>query len=71
MEFAREARECGIRALIDLVVNRASDQHPWSQSVRKSRTPKYRDYYVWMDQPSLPAYRTRRLLQVLSRSLKE
>jgi maltose alpha-D-glucosyltransferase/alpha-amylase len=33
-ELAAEARERGIRLLLDLVVNHTSDQHPWFQSAR-------------------------------------
>ena len=30
-DLAREARERGIRLILDLVVNHTSDQHPWFQ----------------------------------------
>jgi maltose alpha-D-glucosyltransferase/alpha-amylase len=39
----------GIRLIADLVLNHTSDQHPWFQSARSSRTSPYRDYYVWSD----------------------
>jgi maltose alpha-D-glucosyltransferase/alpha-amylase len=41
--------EHGMRLIIDLVLNHTSDQHPWFQASRKSRTSPYRDYYVWSD----------------------
>ncbi len=39
----------GMRLIADLVLNHTSDQHPWFQSARSSRTSPYRDYYVWSD----------------------
>jgi maltose alpha-D-glucosyltransferase/alpha-amylase len=47
VDFANQARQRGIRIIIDLVVNHTSDQHPWFQSARKSKDSKYRDWYVW------------------------
>lgn len=47
VEFTRQARERGIRILIDLVVNHTSDQHPWFQSAIKDKNSKYLDYYFW------------------------
>lgn len=49
VDFTHEARQRGIRVLIDLVVNHTSDQHPWFQEARRDRTSKYHDYYVWSD----------------------
>jgi len=34
-----------MRLIADLVLNHTSDQHPWFQSARSSRTSPYRDYY--------------------------
>lgn len=51
VEFMHEARERGIRVLIDLVVNHTSIQHPWFQAARSDKNSKYRDYYVWLDNP--------------------
>ena len=48
-ELALEARQRGIRILLDLVVNHTSDQHPWFRSARSSRDSPYRDWYVWTD----------------------
>jgi maltose alpha-D-glucosyltransferase / alpha-amylase len=44
--FMDEARDHGIRVIIDLVVNHTSNQHPWFQLARR-KDPKYFDYYVW------------------------
>ena len=49
-ELALEARERGIRLILDLVVNHTSDQHPWFQSARKDPKSPYRDWYVWSDE---------------------
>ena len=48
-ELALQARERGIRILLDLVVNHTSDQHPWFKSARSSPDSPYRDWYVWSD----------------------
>ena len=37
--------------LVDLVVNHTSDKHPWFRSARASRTSRFRDFYVWSDEP--------------------
>jgi maltose alpha-D-glucosyltransferase/alpha-amylase len=47
VEFANQARQRGIRVIIDLVVNHTSDQHPWFKSARSDPKSKYRDWYVW------------------------
>ena len=50
--FMGEAKDRGIRVLIDLVVNHTSDQHPWFQAARRDGPgSKYWDYYVWNDHP--------------------
>jgi maltose alpha-D-glucosyltransferase / alpha-amylase len=51
VEFMHEAKERGIRVLIDLVINHTSIQHPWFQAARSDKHSKYRDYYVWSDNP--------------------
>src|ERR1700756_2542843 len=47
VDFMHQAKERGIRVIIDLVVNHTSDQHPWFQSARSDRGSKYRDWYTW------------------------
>ena len=47
--FMHQARERGMRVLIDLVVNHTSDQHPWFQEARRDPDSPYRDYYVWSE----------------------
>ena len=47
VEFSTEAKERGIRVVIDLVINHTSDQHPWFQAARKDPSSPFRDFYVW------------------------
>jgi maltose alpha-D-glucosyltransferase / alpha-amylase len=47
VDFTHEAKQRGIRVIIDVVLNHTSDQHPWFKAARKSPTSKYRDYYLW------------------------
>jgi maltose alpha-D-glucosyltransferase / alpha-amylase len=47
VDFTHQAKQRGIRVIIDLVVNHTSDQHPWFKDARKSERSKYRDYYLW------------------------
>jgi oligo-1,6-glucosidase len=37
----------GIKLIMDLVANHTSDEHPWFQQSRSSRSNPYRDYYHW------------------------
>ncbi len=47
--FVEEAHKRGMRVLIELVLNHTSDQHPWFQEARSSKTSEKRDFYVWSD----------------------
>jgi alpha-glucosidase len=47
--LASEAKERGIRIIMDFVMNHTSDQHPWFQESRSSRTNPKRDWYIWRD----------------------
>ncbi|WP_020393254.1 alpha-amylase family protein [Kribbella catacumbae] len=51
VELITLAQDRGMRVIADLVVNHTSDQHPWFQSARASRSSPYRDWYVWRDEP--------------------
>jgi trehalose synthase len=51
VEAIRHARDRGLRVLADLVVNHTSIEHPWFADARSSRDSRYRDYYVWTDDP--------------------
>lgn len=52
VEFVRTARSRGIRVIIDLVVNHTSDRHPWFVQARRSRNSRFRNFYVWRDEPT-------------------
>ncbi len=47
VEFTRQARDRGIRTIIDLVVNHTSTQHPWFQAACQDKDSKYRNFYIW------------------------
>ena len=47
VELIHQARNRGLRVIIDLVVNHTSDQHPWFQAARSSPDSPFRDWYVW------------------------
>ena len=47
VDFANQAKQRGIRIIVDLVVNHSSDQHPWFKSARADKSSKYRDWYTW------------------------
>ena len=44
--FLDAAHARDLKVVIDLVMNRASDQHPWFQAARADKNSPYRDYYV-------------------------
>jgi alpha-glucosidase len=39
----------GLKLILDFVPNHTSDQHPWFQESRSSRTNPKRDWYIWRD----------------------
>lgn len=48
-ELLAKAHEKGLKIVMDLVVNHTSDQHPWFQESKSSKTNPKRDYYIWRD----------------------
>ena len=44
-----EAKQRGIRVIMDYVINHTSDQSPWFIESRSSRTNPKRDWYIWQD----------------------
>ncbi|MET7257151.1 alpha-amylase family protein [Dyadobacter fermentans] len=46
-ELMHQVKKRGMRVIMDLVINHTSDQHPWFQNARTSKTARYRDWYVW------------------------
>ncbi len=45
--FTEQARQRGIRVIVDLVLNHTSTVHPWFIEARSSRTSPRRDFYMW------------------------
>jgi oligo-1,6-glucosidase len=46
-ELIAELHARGMRLLMDLVVNHTSDEHPWFEESRASRSSPKRDWYWW------------------------
>lgn len=44
-----EAHKRGLRIMVDMVLAHTSDQHPWFQESRQSRTNPKADWYVWAE----------------------
>ncbi len=44
-----QAHRRGIKIIIDYVPNHTSDQHPWFQESRRSRSSPKRNWYIWRD----------------------
>ena len=44
-----QAHQRDIKLILDFVPNHTSDEHPWFQQARSSRTNAYRDWYIWHD----------------------
>ncbi len=47
--LVEKAHGLGLRVIIDQVISHSSDQHPWFQESRQSRTNERADWYVWAD----------------------
>ncbi len=45
----QECENCGIKIIMDLVVNHTSDEHPWFVEAKKSKDSPYRDYYIFRE----------------------
>jgi len=44
-----EAHQRDLKVILDFVPNHTSDEHPWFQQARQSRTNEKRDWYIWHD----------------------
>lgn len=54
-DFRRLVSSCharGIRVIIDLVVNHVSSEHPWFKDAWNNPASRYRDYFIFRDQPN-------------------
>jgi maltose alpha-D-glucosyltransferase/alpha-amylase len=49
VDFTHQAKQRGIRVIIDLVVNHTSIEHKWFQEARRDPKSRYRDFYLWSD----------------------
>ncbi len=47
--LVKACHEKGLKLLVELIPNHVSDQNRWFQEARRSRTSKYRNYFVWSD----------------------
>ncbi|MGQ0712041.1 MAG: alpha-glucosidase family protein [Rhodoferax sp.] len=47
--LVQRAHALGLKVLIDQVLSHTSDQHPWFQQSRASRSGERADWYVWAD----------------------
>ncbi len=47
VEFVQQAKDHGLRVLMDLVVNHTSNEHPWFKEARAARDRGRRSWYVW------------------------
>ncbi len=45
----QQAHQRGLKVILDFVPNHTSDEHPWFQESRSSRTNAKRDWYIWRD----------------------
>ncbi|KAA0234282.1 MAG: Oligo-1,6-glucosidase [Acidimicrobiales bacterium] len=48
-QLVEQAHARGLKVVFDLVLNHTSDQHPWFQESRRSRTNDKADWYIWRD----------------------
>ncbi len=44
-----QAHQRDLKLILDFVPNHTSDEHPWFQQARSSRTNEKRDWYIWHD----------------------
>jgi alpha-glucosidase len=47
--LVREAKERGLKLILDFVPNHTSDRHGWFRQSRSARTDPKRDWYLWRD----------------------
>jgi alpha-glucosidase len=45
----KQAHKRNLKVILDYVPNHTSDEHPWFQLSRSSRTNEKRDWYIWRD----------------------
>ena len=47
--LVRESHARDLKVILDFVPNHTSDEHPWFQEARASKTNEKRDWYIWRD----------------------
>lgn len=47
IELIKEAGNCGIQIIMDLVANHTSDEHAWFLESRSNKDSEKRDWYIW------------------------
>ena len=47
--LVQQAHQRDLKVILDFVPNHTSDEHPWFQQARSSRTHEKRDWYIWRD----------------------
>jgi alpha-glucosidase len=47
--LVHQAHQRDLKLILDFVPNHTSDEHPWFQQARQSRTNEKRDWYLWRD----------------------
>ncbi|MDD9180117.1 MULTISPECIES: glycoside hydrolase family 13 protein [Aliivibrio] len=45
----QQAKDRGIKVVMDLVVNHTSDEHAWFVEAKSDKNSQYRDFYIWRD----------------------
>jgi maltose alpha-D-glucosyltransferase/alpha-amylase len=45
--FMQQAKQRGMRVIIDLVVNHTSDRHRWFQEAQADPESRFREWYIW------------------------
>ncbi|MDT0678018.1 alpha-amylase family glycosyl hydrolase [Autumnicola musiva] len=48
-QLLKKIHKKGMKLILDLVPNHTSNEHPWFQESRKSKTNPKRDWYIWKD----------------------
>jgi len=47
--LCQEAKQKGIRIMVDLVLNHVSVDHPWFVEARQFKSSSFRDFFLWSD----------------------
>lgn len=50
-DLMSRARALGLEVILDLVVQHTSAAHPWFRAACRDRGSRFRDYYIWTDEP--------------------